>query len=228
MQTTKEEYKQRLKEVDLYFSTFHLLDKASCTLEGFDLNGEKTSLVIDTELIKIFKANGFILLYNLIEATIRNSITAVLNSISNEKVTYKKVTDELRKLWLKQEFKSYRDTNNVHSKVQSIMSEVLEDSLFTLNQECITISGNIDAQEIRNISKQIGCEEPKNGESLLQIKNKRNELAHGEKTFTEIGKNYTIQDLIKYKEETASFIENVMQKIEDYINQKHFLRNAKI
>lgn len=224
MKTTKAEYKQRLHEVDLYFSTFRALDNASCTLESVDLAGNKFSFPIDSELIKIIKANGFILLYNLIEATVRNSITAVINSISAEKVTYKKVTDEMRKLWVKQEFKSANDIGSVRGKVHEVMSNVLNDTLFELTSECVTISGNIDAQEIRNISKQLGCLEPKNGSKLVQIKNKRNQLAHGEKTFSEIGKDFTVKELITFKDETATFIESVIANVEQFINDKGYLR----
>jgi hypothetical protein len=225
MNNTKAEYKQRLHEVDLYFSTFNALDNASCTIESVDLAGKKVSFPIDSELIKIIKANGFILLYNLIEATVRNSITAVINSISAEKVTYKKVTDEMRKLWLKQEFKSANDLGFVRSKVHEVMSNVLNDTLFELTSDCVTISGNIDAQEIKNISKQLGCIEPKNGSKLVQIKNKRNQLAHGEKTFSEIGKDFTVKELFAFKDETTIFIESVITNVEQFINGKGYLRS---
>jgi hypothetical protein len=224
MNNTKAEYKQRLHEIDLYFSMFKVLDNVSCTLESIDLTGKNVSLPIDAELIKIIKANGFILLYNLIEATVRNSITAVINSISAEKVTYKKVTDEIRQLWVKQEFKSTNDIGSVRGKVHEVMSNVLNDTLFELRSDCVTISGNIDAQEIRNISKQLGCIEPKNGSTLVQIKNKRNQLAHGEKTFAEIGKDFTVKDLITFKDETSMFIESVIANVEQFINNKGYLR----
>lgn len=225
MENTRAEYKQRLNEVNLYFSTFKVLDNSSCTLESVDIAGNHQSLPINSDLIKIIKANGFILLYNLIEATVRNSITAVINSIEVEHVTYKMVTDEMRKLWIKQEFKSIKEIDSIRSRVQSLLSEVLDDAHFALRSECVSITGNIDAQEIRNISRQIGCSEPRDGSPLFQIKNKRNELAHGEKTFCEIGKDFTIQDLIRCKEETTLFLETVIANMENYISTKAFLRN---
>lgn len=225
MEHTRAEYLQRLKEVDLYFSTFKVLDNSSCTLESVDIAGNHQSLPINSDLIKIIKANGFILLYNLVEATVRNSITAVINSIEVEHVTYKMVTDEMRNLWIKQEFKSIKEIERIRSRVQSLLSEVLDDAHFALRSECVSISGNIDAQEIRNISRQIGCSEPRDGSPLFQIKNKRNELAHGEKTFCEIGKDFTIQDLIRCKEETTLFLETVIANMENYISTKAFLRN---
>lgn len=82
MKTTRAEYNKRLKEVSLYLETIKLLDNGDCSIICKDINGGTTEQIIDGELAKIMKANGFLLLYNLIEATIRNSISAILNSIS--------------------------------------------------------------------------------------------------------------------------------------------------
>ena len=77
MKTTRAEYTKRLKEVTLYFDTIKLLDNGDCSIICKDINGIVKEKIIDNELAKIMKANGFLLLYNLIEATIRNSISAI-------------------------------------------------------------------------------------------------------------------------------------------------------
>ena len=57
---------------------------------------------------------------------------------------------------------------------------------------------------------------------MQTIKDKRNQLAHGEFTFSDIGKNYTSNDLIDYKSEVVTFIENVLNNVETYINAKGY------
>ena len=68
----------------------------------------------------------------------------------------------------------------------------------------------------------MGCEQVPNGEGLVIIKDKRNKLAHGEFTFAEIGKNYTVQDIIQLKEETKSYLSQVLDKIQVYISNQNY------
>ncbi|KGN98962.1 hypothetical protein HQ42_08760 [Porphyromonas gulae] len=222
MKTTRAEYTKRLNEVTLYFETIKLLDNGDCSIICKDINGGTTEKIIDGELAKIMKANGFLLLYNLIEATIRNSISAILNSISTDKLTFKLLSDNLKKLWINQEINKTKDISKFKEKVSKLSEKILNDKLLEFSNECVNISGNIDAQRIREIAKKFGYLEPKNGRGLQTIKDKRNQLAHGEFTFSDIGKNYTSNDLIDYKSEVVTFIENVLNNVETYINAKGY------
>lgn len=222
MITTKEEYKKRLSEVELYFKTIQLLDNGQCSIVCKDISGNVSTNDIDQELSKILKANGFLLLYNLIEATVRNSIVAIFNSITADKLTYKSLSENLKTLWVRQEIKEIRDFNQSKNKIFEISEKVLNDSLLDFKIECVNISGNIDAQSIRDIAKQFGYAETSNGRDLLTIKEKRNKLAHGEFTFSEIGKEYTVGDLIKLKTDTVGYIEDVLKNVENFILDKKY------
>ena len=222
MKTTRAEYTKRLNEVTLYFETIKLLDNGDCSIICKDINGGTTEKIIDGELAKIMKANGFLLLYNLIEATIRNSISAILNSISTDKLTFKLLSDNLKKLWINQEINKTKDISKFKEKVSELSEKILNDKLLEFSNECVNISGNIDAQRIREIAKKFGYLEPKDGRGLQTIKDNRNQLAHGEFTFSDIGKNYTSNDLIDYKSEVVTFIENVLNNVETYIDTKGY------
>ena len=105
----------------------------------------------------------------------------------------------------------------------SIALSILENGLLTFERNCINISGNIDAQKIREILRQIGGTEIKDGRRLEAIKNKRNNLAHGEFSFSEIGKDYTVNDLISYKNDTKDYLSKVLDEIELYIDNQKYL-----
>ena len=222
MNNTRLEYNKRLQEVEVYFETLKLLDSGSCSIKCIDILGQETIKEIDAELSTILKANGFLLLYNLVESTIRKSIDAILYSIHTTSVTFGELSEELRRLWIKQEGK------NVNSdKIMSIAYTVLENKLLTFKRDCINISGNIDAQEIRKILKQVGGNEIENGRRLKDIKDKRNHLAHGEYSFSEIGKDYTVNDLLIYKNDTKEYLSKVLDEIQSYIdNQKYLNGNS--
>lgn len=219
MTNTRSEYNKRLHEVEIYFDALSFLDNGSCTICCINIMGEELTMPVDENLSRILKANGFLLLYNLIEATVRKSIAAVFNAIHSSSPTYTKLTSELRKLWVKQESK-----NASIDKIISITESVLTNELLSFREDCLNISGNIDAQEIRNILKQFGCNEISNGRNLKIIKDKRNYLAHGEFSFSEIGKDYTIQDLAMYKDDVKDYLDKVLDEIQQYIDSYCYLQ----
>lgn len=224
MINARNEYIKRLHEVELYFDTLQLLDKGNCSIKCVDILGNEEIKNIDTELSTILKANGFLLLYNLIEATIRSSIDAVLNSVRTSSVTFRDLSDNLKKIWIKQETKSINSEIN-HEKILQIAKTILENEILYFEKDCINISGNIDAQKIRNILKQFGGHEISNGRDLKTIKDKRNNLAHGEFTFSEIGKDYTVGELIAYKNEAKNYLSNVLDEIQNYIDNQKYLNH---
>lgn len=224
MITTKSEYKKRLNEVDLYFNTIQLLDQGQCSVECRDISGSISTYVIDQELSKILKANGFLLLYNLIEAAVRNSVVAILNSIVADKLSYRNLSENMKKLWVRQETKEIKDFNQSRDKIYEMSEKILNDSLLEFKEACVNISGNIDAQAIRDLAKQFGYTESTNGRHLQIVKEKRNKLAHGEFTFSEIGKEYTVKDLITLKTEVTNYIEDVLKNVEDFITDKKYQR----
>jgi hypothetical protein len=222
MNNARNEYIKRLHEVELYFNTLQLLDKGACSIKCVDILGNEETQEVDAELSKILKANGFLLLYNLIEATVRNSIDAILNSIHASTVTFRDLSDNLKKIWIKQEAKGINSEKS-HEKVMLIAKAILDNEILSFEKDCINISGNIDAQKIREILKQFGGNTISNGRDLKTIKDKRNNLAHGEFTFSEIGKDYTVRDLIDYKDETRDYLSNVLDEIQDFIGNQKFL-----
>ena len=224
MINARNEYIKRLHEVELYFDTLQLLDKGNCSIKCVDILGQEEIKNIDSELSTILKANGFLLLYNLVEATVRSSIDAVLNSMHTSSVTFRDLSDNLKKIWIKQETRSINSETN-YEKILQIAKNILENEILSFEKDCINISGNIDAQKIRNILKQFGGHEISNGRDLKTIKDKRNNLAHGEFTFSEIGKDYTVQDLIDYKDETKNYLSNVLEEIQDYIDNQKYLNH---
>lgn len=222
MKKTKEEFIKRCNEVNKYLEAMSMLDMGDCRILCQDIAGNKSEKVIDTDLARILKANAFLLLYNLTEATIRNSIAAIVNSINSECLAFSQLSDKIKELWVKQEIKGIKNIDQNYQIVLDISQKILKNSLLELENNCIKISGNIDAQAIRNIANQFGYQESKDGRSLFLIKDKRNKLAHGEFSFTEVGKSYTIKDISILNIDTQNYIKDVLVSVEEYIIKKKY------
>ncbi|RAY17718.1 MAE_28990/MAE_18760 family HEPN-like nuclease, partial [Enterobacter kobei] len=63
----------------------------------------------------------------------------------------------------------------------------------------------------------------KHGEKLSTIKQHRNDLAHGNVSFSEIGKNVSYQDLENVSLEVIAYLDAIATNIEDYIHSDGYL-----
>lgn len=220
MNNVRNEYKKRLSEVELYFDTWLLLDKGHCSIKCVDILGNEMTKDIDFELSTIIKANGFLLLYNLVEATVSNSIQAVFNSMHSSQISYKDLTEKIRRMWVRQETKK-----SVHiDTLLNVLGKVVDNSVLAFSKDCVNISGNIDAQKIREISEQFGCHQISDGRDLCTIKDKRNKLAHGEFSFAEIGRDYSVSDMTNLKNSVNDYMTQVMDEIEKFIKNRGYSR----
>ena len=74
MQTVLLDFHTRVQEVNQYFEFLEMLIQEKTKSPMSADNGEQKITAIDPELAKILKANAFLLLYNLVESTMRNAI----------------------------------------------------------------------------------------------------------------------------------------------------------
>src|SRR4030067_3498224 len=104
MINVKREFQDRHYEIDKYFQFLETLENDFRNLINLNSQNE-TQYQIDDDLFKILKANGFLLLYNLIESTILNSIIAIFDELSISNKSFKDVSEKIRRYWLKDKYK---------------------------------------------------------------------------------------------------------------------------
>ncbi|WP_129660568.1 MAE_28990/MAE_18760 family HEPN-like nuclease [Bacteroides fragilis] len=231
MNRVKIEFEKRVLEIEQYFEYIAILDNGKCSINGKTIDGASFEKEINDDLVKILRANGFILLYNLVEATITKSIEALFATIYEREVTFKNLSDNLKKLWIIQKSLPLNKgidaigSNKIIEIITKVVNDIIENEITKLEIDCVKISGNVDAKKIRDIADKIGFERPsqQQGEDLVVIKDKRNKLAHGEFSFCEIGKDYSIRDMCKFKNSTINHLEEYIYKIEEYIQLNSYL-----
>ena len=225
MVNTKSDFKQRKDEIDEYFSFLETLNNENVSLNYSDMNGIQ-NIQISSKLNKIFIANTFLLLYNIVESTVRNSIVEIYNKIQDDEISYKFLSDKIKQIWLHKKRKTFimkeEGNESIEKKLQNLIEEIINIEIIVLTEKDIHISGNIDAQEIRKLANKIGFETSNDGRHLEDIKIKRNRLAHGEQTFYDIGKDFTYNELNNYKQNTFEHLEDVIEKIKQFIDEKKY------
>ncbi|WP_297968373.1 MAE_28990/MAE_18760 family HEPN-like nuclease [uncultured Anaerovibrio sp.] len=89
-------------------------------------------------------------------------------------------------------------------------------------------SGNLDARAIRDILERWGIYKDfhmQGEEKLLVVKNHRNTLAHGDRSFKEIGRDYTISDLKEYTTYCYNYLIELVKQFYVYIEDERFIDN---
>lgn len=90
-------------------------------------------------------------------------------------------------------------------------------------------SGNIDSKLIRETAKKYGFssqtnyENTTNGEDLYLVKNNRNDLAHGIKSFAEVGNQKGADELIEIKNKVVQYLKEILTNIQVYIDNQEYL-----
>ncbi|OQX05810.1 MAG: hypothetical protein BWK80_51675, partial [Desulfobacteraceae bacterium IS3] len=136
------------------------------------------------------------------------------------------LSENLKNIWIKQSMDSLKEgtftQDTLNKQVLDIAESVLNKETITLLKKNLDFSGNLDAKKIRELADRFGFDAPRDGRSLVTIKDKRNHLAHGDYTFSEIGRDYTVKDLDNFKTETFAFLSDAINKIEAFIVNKRY------
>lgn len=200
--------KERKSEIELYLDHLGLIENTS-----------------DKILFKVMKANTLLMLYNLIEAIISNSIHSIRNSIyNNPDVEFDYLKAQI-KIQIIKDLKSNISPENFVNQTTKISNDIIR---LSFKKENIS-NGNIDHGKIVELADIYGFNingsnynETGHGNSISDIKGKRNDLAHGTYSFSEIGKDYSLEDLKKISKQTIKYLEFITSRIEMYIEGQQY------
>lgn len=223
-----QDFNERSKEVSQYFIFLKNLEQESIKLRMEGRGGNPKIKEIAPDLLRTLKASGFLLLYNLVEATMRNAIEAIFDELKNEGISYDLIRPELKKIVLKNLKK--RKLNDIHLSIAGISIDII--TVGFDNQDLF--SGNIDARKIKDTAIEYGfsyltdARKTGNGFDLLSVKTNRNDLAHGFKSFTEVGRDKTADELLVIKSRVIRYLRQILQNIEIYLKNKEYLDTSTI
>lgn len=220
------DFNERCREVSKYFIFLKSLEQGTTKLSMEGKGGIPKIKEIDSELIKTLKASGFLLLYNLVEATMRNAIEAIFDELQSHGVSYDQIKPELKKIVLKNLKK--RDPDRIFSSITAISIDIISAGF---DKEDL-FSGNLDAKKIRKTATEYGFSYLTNstrtgdGIDLLAIKSNRNDLAHGFKSFAEVGKDKSADELLEIKNKAVRYLREILQNIEQYLSNQDYLDSS--
>ncbi|MDY6805782.1 MAG: MAE_28990/MAE_18760 family HEPN-like nuclease [Cyanobacteriota bacterium] len=216
----------RSKEVSKYFLFLKNLEAGTIKLAMEGRSGTSKVRNIDAGLEQTLKASAYLLLYNLVESSMRNAIEAIFDELQSQKVPFDQIRPELKKIVL-QNLKR-QNPDKVLVQIRDISLDIIavgfdKEELF---------SGNIDGLLIRKTAKNYGFSsrtdfaKTNDGIDLFGVKTNRNDLAHGVKSFAEVGKDKTADELIEVKNKVVNYLKEILENIETYLANKEYLDSS--
>lgn len=208
----------REDEVARYFAFLGAIDSGVHRVVAISDGNPAYNHLDLTEITKTLKANSFLLLYNLVESTVKNAIEAIFDDLQANRIAFDACRKELRRIMLLNLKK--RDIDKLLPLVANLANDLArvtfsKDELF---------SGNVDARLIRKTALKYGFLEPsKRSGNLLTVKDNRNDLSHGNKTFGEVGREYDFTRLDSIRKEVTEYLEELIVNIEQYIKSQGYL-----
>jgi len=194
---------------------------ASVVLAERKLAAGRLGSVHEAEL-RMFRASAILVLYNAIEASARAGIQAIYDEISVTRTSFDDLHADLRRRVIK-DFK----VNFGSDQAGKISLVALEMVTASFNARRV-FNGNVDAREIREQAKDFGFdtsseyELTRHGNDLLAIKQRRNDLAHGVSSFSEVGRDYTAVDLYRMGACAMNYIETILLRIDEYLDESGY------
>ena len=212
-------FEDRTNEIEFYYSIMAEIDTPNENIQTID-NGR---------LLRILKSNFLLMLYNLVEACIVSGMMEIYERLKNGGSTYGDLIDEFRSIWSNYEIgKVYSNAAGrtaYEERVQLIINQVITSQPITLSKEALGISGNLDARAIKRLcdkhriryaaSDDDGC--------LKIVKDKRNNLAHGDESFGDCARDMSLDDLEHIKDEVVRFINGILDGMREYYDNKQYL-----
>jgi hypothetical protein len=203
MLSAQTEFDRREKEIDEYISHLEGLEKQV----GFSVT-----------LINTMKSSTLLMIYNMVESTMTNLLQDVFDHMQAEDVEFDVLNDIMKELVL-----NYSKRKNSAKLVEKMGLSSVNLVVACFDRSDL-FSGNIDCRKIVETLKELGIQtkhkykEP----AFLKIKTERNHLAHGHKSFSDCGKDYTAIDLRQYHTKVKSVLSKVAVDFENFLKTKSY------
>lgn len=237
----REEFDKRTTEIDSYFEILKIIELDNPHISAFNYNTDTEKMEpetnqIDSAKIDILRSTTYLLLYNLIESTVYNSVVSIFDEISDKGLKYFDIVEDLQKYWLNNLYK-HDDKKKKETIIETIMNVAIQifNNTIALASNQINYGGSLDAQAIFNTAKSLRIDmgnvhriykKNEHGQTLIEIREKRNWLAHGEKSFIEVGSKTSFAQLIKAKDYVFTFLGEYILAVETYIKNKEYKKVA--
>ncbi len=201
-----EDFEDRRRQVRHYLAI--VLGAERATLLGTATTAQERRLLT-------LRAGTFLLLYNLIEASTRGAIDVIHDRIITEQTPFERLIPCIRKESVKRFKKHAKPTSH-----EGLLPGFPAAFVAVAMAESADFAGNVD---IYGFPCETDKDVTRDGVDLLTIKNIRNDLGHGRKTFEEVGRDYPATELLAISRRALPYMRTILTNISDYLDARGYI-----
>lgn len=223
-------FRQRYAEVKRYIQFTEFLAENKVTGLSREEGGQAKAIPgyeLSRELTKTLRANAYLLLYNLVEATMTNAVDAIHKAVDVDQLGFEGLSRDLQNIALRHFKRAIKDDHKAALEDRVHPIEVAITKL-GYNKEKI-FSGNVDCAEIRSTATRYGFRSPDPNlkgrgisKQLKDVRDKRNALAHGRLSFEQCGQDTSPEYLVKVSRQTAVYLRCVLWSVALYLKKRSY------
>jgi hypothetical protein len=209
------EFRERRTQVKRYLAVVAKMER--------ELSWKKERQPHSNNRLNVLRAGTFLILYNMIESAARLSVQAIHDDMLEKRISFSQLRRSLRRAVVLG-FKR-RGNPDLHQDMKNVPLELVTAALDVDEH----FSGNVDAKRIREIAELYGFSHAtaavrtRDGADLLTIKTIRNDLAHGTKTYEQVGRDYPIRELLGLSLRATVYIAEILTNVGSYLDNERFL-----
>jgi hypothetical protein len=222
----------RATEVRAYLAFLQIALERGAELHARALG---SPFVLDIELTHTLKANAYLLLYNVVEATMTQLIADIHVAVKQSGAALDELHPQMYLHVLKRFRVSRVEINDASTPVPSgrtIIDHWLRDyEMRAKENKNYQLSGNVDSRRIREIGQDYGFASLEDGKdlhlthtSLLATKTRRNKLAHGELSFRDCGQDLAFTEVESDANGLLDCLGRVVAHVNAYLTRGLYLR----
>lgn len=227
MESVITSFQERVGEIEEYLALLQLISRPNTKVHS---EGRKPKQV-DTVVLKTMKASCFLMLYNLVESSIKSSMEKLYEKMNSEERALLEFNSYVKNIWINQKFRDMdpfsSNQTSYRNLIQSMVDDILVENSVYLDSRKLHIGGNLDADEIRLLFDKHKISTTTHyrafgGGELKTIKDKRNLLAHGAISFADCGQEYSVKDIIGIKKQAVVYLRSSLRNVKKYMEQTKY------
>lgn len=221
----REEFEDRQSDIDSFIDLVKFLDNC----EGGTIFKEESNdleyFSVNDSLVDVLKSVIYLLSYNQVESTLRGCVEGVYDHIDDNNVGYDQLRSSIQNEVLKAFKKSKISNQNLQNQLGSNLSLSLPKT--TLDIRGI-FNGNISQSKVVGIKNAYGLEisapvEARDGTDLTTLKDARNDLAHGNDSFSDYGSRNSLADCVNISDRTSIYLNSTISAFDSYLVEEGYL-----
>jgi len=168
----------------------------------------------------VLKSSVILMIYNSIEGTMSTLMEVLFDSLNRNELSLKNLPEKFKKIILEYHLKTIgKKADKLEDFAKNYNEKNCDISYLEINKYFKLFSGNLDSRSIKEISKKFGIHFALEEPFLLKVKNIRNSLSHGEKSFRVACQDYTVNELKEGLEKTRTYLDELIEVYGQFIQR---------